>query len=58
MTALEALLEANAAKPKRERLTFQRIFEELRLAGYAGGYAAVRRYVNRLPADASIGAGK
>jgi transposase len=44
VAALEALLEANAGKPKRERLTFQRMFEELRLSGYAGGYDALRRY--------------
>jgi hypothetical protein len=34
----------NAKRPKRERLTYQRIFGELTLAGYAGGYDAVRRY--------------
>lgn len=42
--ALEAMLEANAASPKRERLTYQRMFEELRLAGYRGGYDNLRRY--------------
>jgi transposase len=41
---LDRLLSENARRPQRERLTFQRIFEELRLAGYAGGYDAVRRY--------------
>lgn len=41
---LDALLEANAGKAPRERLTFQRIYEELRLDGYQGGYDAVRRY--------------
>jgi transposase len=42
--ALETMLADNLKKPKRERLTFQRIFEELRLAGYRGGYDNVRRY--------------
>ncbi len=44
VAALEALLEANVGKAKRERLTFMRMFEELRLSGYAGGYDALRRY--------------
>ena len=38
------MLAANVRRAKRERLTFQRMFEELRLAGYRGGYDAVRRY--------------
>jgi len=42
--ALEGLLAANAGKSQRERLSFMRMFEELRLSGYAGGYDAVRRY--------------
>lgn len=41
---LDAMLEENAGSSKRERLTFQRVFEALRLEGYAGGYDAVRRY--------------
>ena len=44
VAALEEMLAANAGKPPRERLTFMRMFEELRLSGYAGGYDAVRRY--------------
>lgn len=44
VAALERLLADNAKRPKRERLTFQRMFEELRGAGYRGGYDAVRRY--------------
>jgi transposase len=35
---------AIARRPKRERLTHIRIFEELRALGYDGGYDAVRRY--------------
>ena len=41
---LERMLAANIGKPGRERLTFQRIYEELRLEGYTGGYDSVRRY--------------
>ena len=44
VTALEGMLAANTGKPPRERLTFIRMFEELQLSGYAGGYDAVRRY--------------
>jgi transposase len=44
VAALEEMLATNAGKPQRERLTFTRMFEELRLWGYAGGYDAVRRY--------------
>src|SRR5438874_12806942 len=35
---LDAMLLANASKPVREQLTLIRIYEELRGAGYAGGY--------------------
>jgi transposase len=41
---VDRLLAENAARPKRERLTQIRIFEELRALGYDGGYDAVRRY--------------
>ena len=41
---LDRLLEANAKKGERERLTLIRIYEELRAEGYAGGYDTVRRY--------------
>jgi transposase len=41
---LDRLLEANEAKPRRERLTLIRVFEASRGLGYAGGYDTVRRY--------------
>jgi transposase len=41
---LERILAQNAARPRRERLTLMRVFEELRGLGYGGGYDAVRRY--------------
>jgi transposase len=41
---LDGLLQANAEKPARERLTLIRVFEELRRLGYEGGYDAIRRY--------------
>ena len=44
VAALDAMLAGNVTKARRERLTFQRMYEELRLAGYGGGYDAVRRY--------------
>jgi transposase len=44
VSTLEEMLAANVKRPKRERLTYQRIFEELRLAGYRGSYDNVRRY--------------
>jgi len=44
VSALEVMLASNTALPKRERLTFQRMYEELRLQGYQGSYDNVRRY--------------
>jgi transposase len=45
---LDKLLEENAGKSKRERLTTKRVFEKLQQeAGYSGGYDAVRRYAQR-----------
>jgi len=41
---LEAVLEENDSRTARERLTLIRVVEELRALGYAGSYAAVRRY--------------
>jgi transposase len=56
---LDSLLAENAARPKRERLTQIRIFEELRALGYDGGYDAVRRYAiawSRAATEASAAA--
>ena len=44
---LDELLLANEGKPRRERLTLIRIFEELRGLGYQGSYDAVRRYARK-----------
>jgi transposase len=43
-SVLDEFLEANEGKARRERLTLQRIYEDLEGAGYRGGYDAVRRY--------------
>ena len=44
---LDELLAENMRKPRRERLTAKRLFEELQKSGYTGGYDAVRRYGQR-----------
>jgi hypothetical protein len=41
---LDRLLASNASKPRHERLTLMRVYEELHEIGYEGGYDAVRRY--------------
>jgi transposase len=41
---LDRLLETNAARSSRDRVTLTRVFEDLRGLGYEGGYDAVRRY--------------
>lgn len=43
---LDELLRANVGKTARERLTLIRVFEEIRVLGYEGGYVAVRRYAH------------
>ncbi|SHJ29482.1 Integrase core domain-containing protein [Wenxinia saemankumensis] len=43
---LDRMLAENTRKPKRDRLTRIRIFEELQSLGYEGGYDAVRRYAS------------
>src|ERR1700745_3590967 len=50
-TGLDALLEANAAKPAREHVAAIRLFEEFREGGYDGGYDARRRYARRWSKD-------
>ena len=40
---LDELLSKNAPLPKRERATLKRIFEDLQVSGYQGGYDAVWR---------------
>ncbi|MFN7322497.1 MAG: IS21 family transposase [Methylobacterium sp.] len=50
--ALEALLAANEKKPRRERLTLMRLYEELKATtDYTGGYDAVRRHARRWQRD-------
>jgi transposase len=50
---LDGLLLANEGKPKRERLTLIRIFEEVRALGYDGSYDAVRRYAKSFTKERS-----
>ena len=45
LATLESWLEAEEKFPVRERRTAQRIFEGLRLEGYAGSVDQVRRYI-------------
>ncbi|GJD66719.1 IS21 family transposase [Methylobacterium frigidaeris] len=51
LARLDALLAEELAKPKRERLSYVRLFEGLREEGYAGGYDAVRRYAQQFFAE-------
>ncbi len=44
---LDRLLEENAARPGRERLTLVRVFEALRGLGYAGGGSVAKFAVGR-----------
>jgi transposase len=44
---LEKMLLADRERPKAQRRTAQRLFEELQLAGYLGAYDSVQRYVRR-----------
>ena len=44
---LDAMLEANEKRAKRDRYRLTRIFDDLRREGYEGGYDAVRRYAQR-----------
>jgi len=42
---LKASLETDAALPRKQRRTAQRLYECLQVEGYQGGYTAVQRYV-------------
>ena len=56
---LDRLLEENAGRASRERLTLMRVFEALRGLGYGGGYDTVRRYARgwqRLKSEVSAAA--
>ncbi len=44
---LEAMLETNEKRSKRERFQLTRILDDLRREGYEGGYDSVRRYAKR-----------
>ena len=44
---LDAMLEANEKRARRDRFRLTRIFDDLRREGYEGGYDAVRRYAQR-----------
>ncbi|MES9822612.1 MAG: IS21 family transposase [Candidatus Thiodiazotropha sp.] len=42
---LQRWLEQDTQRPKRQRRTAQRLFEDLQLEGYGGAYDSVQRYV-------------
>ena len=44
---LEAMLEANEKRSKRDRFRLTRIFDDLRREGFEGGYDSVRRHAKR-----------
>jgi len=52
---LEAMLEVNEKRSKRDRFRLTRIFDDLRREGYEGGYDSVRRYAKRWRAARSTG---
>src|SRR3712207_4262169 len=53
LSRLGALLEADAKRPPRERLSCVRLFEALQAEGYEGGYDSVRRFARRWKAQRS-----
>lgn len=55
---LDALLEANEKRSKRDRHRLKRICDDLRRAGYEGGYDAVRRYAQRWQRQRHAGVGR
>jgi len=44
---LEAMLDANEKRSKRDRFRLTRVFDDLRREGYKGGYDAMRRHAQR-----------
>lgn len=48
---LETWLEQDSQRPKRERRTAQRLFEDLQREGYAGAYDSVQRLVKHWKAQ-------
>ena len=55
---LERRLTANENLSRRERLGLIRIYEDLRDAGYVGGYDAVRRYARARERKRGTGSGE
>lgn len=47
LSRLETLLEEDWRRPKKRRLTSQRLLELLRGEGYAGGYDSIQRFVKK-----------
>ena len=52
---VEAMLEVNEKRSKRDRFRLTRVFDDLRRVGYEGGYDSVRRYAKRWRAARSTG---
>jgi len=50
-SVLETWLEQDSQRPKRERRTAQRLFEDLQREGYAGAYDSVQRLVKHWKAQ-------
>ena len=55
---LAGKLERDKKLPKRQRRTAQKLFQELQLMGYEGGYDSVRRYVKRWRQEQSKATGQ
>lgn len=55
---LDRLLEENAGRASRERLTLMRVLEALRGLGYEGGYDTVRRYARGWPTSCASAASR
>ena len=53
--ALEAMLAANEKRSKRDRRRLTRLYDDLRRAGYTGGYDSVRRYAQRWRREQATG---